>query len=531
MCAIVNELEKISCTAFLIDSLKYIEILLFYFIRRKTKGKKKLLYFTRSQCLNSYGIIFFFYSLTISYFFLQFYALIHFIGSIKNSIKNNNTATRMASTTSVKCVLCKKAFSDKTDITNHFVTEHNVPREDDVLKRYVKLRFSKNLNTGDVEGRFRMIITLGKLLKNRGALHTINREKVLVNTTRVEKVLYEFMEHQDEIDSLNSGTSNSNVFKLIMIEWFMAYFDVFINRNVNSDDALKSGSGVSFGKHSVRFRSDFKCARLKIELKENVDMDFTDVEYLPGGSDDPFETFTMIQKVLYGDFFTKINKRNEDSFQLLIEMSVEFVRHNNQIEQEHWENDSDFYTGNSDCAEQRSIKEYSVLSEGAIYVSDMIYNEAMSSMSRKVTNSFNVIGSNWSLRRIISSNTSILYNSNAEVFAPRLVKGKTSAADESAGEKEIVLTEYEKRFVEFFSSCYQTMQENQRQSNRNHKKLKALLATHQRVKIVNPIANLTEEDKKTILGFAKQWGAKMFENVSPSPPPATPELKKVNIFF
>ena len=69
----------------------------------------------------------------------------------------------------VKCILCK-SLSTPSAVRQHFVDDHNVPENDDVLNRYVQLRFSSN--TGDVARKQKVLVRLLKLLKCRVAHNT-----------------------------------------------------------------------------------------------------------------------------------------------------------------------------------------------------------------------------------------------------------------------------------------------------------------------------------------------------------------------
>ena len=99
----------------------------------------------------------------------------------------------------VKCVLCKKSFSTSSAVRQHFVDDHNIPENDEVLNRYVQLRFSSN--TGDVARKPKVLVRLLKRLKRRVTHKTINREKVKVNQMRVEKILYAFINLNDDLSS------------------------------------------------------------------------------------------------------------------------------------------------------------------------------------------------------------------------------------------------------------------------------------------------------------------------------------------
>ena len=56
----------------------------------------------------------------------------------------------------VKCILYKKGFIEKEALKSHFIDDHSVSKNDDVLNRYVDLRFS--VNTGDVAKKQEMLV-------------------------------------------------------------------------------------------------------------------------------------------------------------------------------------------------------------------------------------------------------------------------------------------------------------------------------------------------------------------------------------
>ena len=119
-----------------------------------------------------------------------------------------------------------------------------------------------------------------------------------------------------------------------------------------------------------------------------------------------------MQRILYSDFFKNLSDNLVSQFQLLIEMTVEFVKSESSELEESWENEGNFYSGDgvTQCVEQRNINEYSSFASGSIFGYDFVYSDAISILSQKVLNSYNVTDSKWSLRRIISSNLSVLYN-------------------------------------------------------------------------------------------------------------------------
>ena len=104
-------------------------------------------------------------------------------------------------------------------------------------------------------------------------------------------------------------------------------------------------------------------------------------------------------------FFKNLSDNLESQFQLLIEMTVEFVKSESSELEESWENEGNFYSGDgvTQCVEQRNINEYSSFASGSIVGYNFVYSD------EKVLNSYNVTGSNWSLGRIISNNLSVFF--------------------------------------------------------------------------------------------------------------------------
>ena len=170
-------------------------------------------------------------------------------------------------TMAVKCVLCKKSFNKKETLKNHFIEEHNVPGFDEVLNRYVNLRFSTS--TGNVERKMSMLIRLLKLLKKKVAYHTIAREKVQLSKSNIEIILDKFIDSNetDSTASIESDVSENNWNKFRIVKWLLKYYDVFINKNKDIKKEEKD-SIVSFFTNAERQFT--KCMRLKLEQKKNT---------------------------------------------------------------------------------------------------------------------------------------------------------------------------------------------------------------------------------------------------------------------
>ena len=125
-------------------------------------------------------------------------------------------------------------------------------------------------------------------------------------------------------------------------------------------------------------------------------------------------------------------------------MSVEFVRHENASAMGAvWEHEGsslfDQY-GESSCSERRNISEYMTSSFGPVASYRNVYKDCMASMKNKIGNSYNVTGSDWSLRRIIATNLSVVFNNERinRLYSPRLVKGRFSTKPISRNKSKIV---------------------------------------------------------------------------------------------
>ena len=145
--------------------------------------------------------------------------------------------------------------------------------------------------------------------QDRVAHNTKNRENVKVNQTQVEKILYAFVNlNDDSVNCVDSGYDQTCWTKLSNIKWFMRYYNVFINKSVSTDNK-QNGTMVSF--FSSEERQFSQCARLKIEQKLNATLDFTDVKDLSGvgKNTDPYECFNVYRE-FYTATFSKSSPRS-----------------------------------------------------------------------------------------------------------------------------------------------------------------------------------------------------------------------------
>ena len=96
----------------------------------------------------------------------------------------------------------------------------------------------------------------------------------------------------------------------------MRYFDVYITKSISTNE--KNGIVTFFSSEERQFSQK---SRLKVEQKANVNLDFTNVQDLPGWKDaNAYECFDSMQRILYSDFFKNLSDNFKSQFQLLIEM-------------------------------------------------------------------------------------------------------------------------------------------------------------------------------------------------------------------
>ena len=449
----------------------------------------------------------------------------------------------------VKCVLCKKKFENKDALKAHFVKDHNVPKGDKTLNRYVNLRFSNNAGEGGSTGRKYsyterklILVRLLKLLKNSISREELEREKILIDTTKIGHILSTYLNSSDDdVDSNHSNSSmetDFNVSKKNIVIWFMKFYNLFVNNNADKNlykheqEQQRKRDGDFNNKKRAAMasyydsdeRSFTKCARLKIEQKESTSLDFTKLSGKPVGaanSTSCYYSFIAVQKAIYKEFIANfdLKKASKTEFQILIEMSTEFVRTDNEEEgdddeEEDWENEGTFYTGResaTECVEQRSINEYSAFSSGSLLAPLFTYDNAMNSVSQKVLNSYNVIGSNWSLRRIISSNITILHNIDSEAFSSRLVMGKI-VNDDDDDDKPTSNAFNADRFTQLFNMCYENVQLSRKNRERAKTLLKGTLAKTSRSRN-NCLLDLHCDDRTEIKSFAEKYGHMIETNV------------------
>ena len=193
----------------------------------------------------------------------------------------------------VQCVICHLSFKKRDALRQHFIDDHSVPEGDEILNRYLELRFSSK--TSDWQRKQSMLVRLAKLLKTRAVRYTLNREKVKLKISKAEKLLNEYNYLDDVVvESVSSVESDvENYTKMAAVKWFLKYYDVFVNKSVSMEDRMDLIKLFSADEGTFTH-----CTRLKIEQKHDVNLDFrVNVPKAREGIS-PSESFTNIQKVL-----------------------------------------------------------------------------------------------------------------------------------------------------------------------------------------------------------------------------------------
>ena len=110
-----------------------------------------------------------------------------------------------------------------------------------------------------------------------------------------------------------------------------------------------------------------------------------------------------------------------------------------------------------DCNERRTTREYASLSSGHVNFK-RILNEGLGILNTKVIKTFNVVGSNWSVRRIINLNATIMYDIISFTFLSRLVKGKAEEITSTVAEGELIVDA--KKLQTLFTLLYDGVSNN-----------------------------------------------------------------------
>ena len=118
-------------------------------------------------------------------------------------------------------------------------------------------------------------------------------------------------------------------------------------------------------------------------------------------------------------------------------------------------------------------------------------------------------GSNWSLRRIVASNLSVLHNIDSKVFIQRLVKGKLPEPSQLTADQQRKQFDYG-RFTKLFHMCYEEIKITRKNQERANRMLKGVLASTLSSSSLKSndicLPSLNDQDREVIKNFSKRYG-------------------------
>ena len=435
---------------------------------------------------------------------------------------------------------------------NHIVAAHDLPEDNRFLERYVSLRFSK-FRLSQLDAKKRKMIGLIRHLQTEHLKSSSERVKRQFEHSKVAKILLaaqpSFIDGEGGInlqeDSSENPKNNKDVETASLeglsswrfsaaVKWFINMYDVITNQQQSDDNVIdenlteKQKSALRRTSASKKNNENVRVFRMKIvEKKNNVENDFRDISEF-----NPYETYLHFQQILYTHFFGEMLKKSRpiskdcsQHFHVLLEMTVEFARSDQQNQLDMWEYEGttvyDQY-GESSCSETRNLSEYLCSSHGPVSNYRNVYKESLASMKQKVGGSFNVTGSDWSLRRVVATNLSLVFDKGNSkcLYSPRLVKGKTlprKLISSSSKMKSKVVRKNRNATIKpqfsvemfeiMFCGCYEQLQMKRSMENRTKETLSLLrqkFGKSSRNTLANQsLPDLTDDDRKGIEMFAK----------------------------
>ena len=113
-----------------------------------------------------------------------------------------------------------------------------------------------------------------KVLKQKAAKYTLQRDKVKLDSNKIRQMFFNY-EKFDEADNVNSdfeATESERINRSSAVNWFLYYYNTFINTYTKNLSEEENENIANF--YTEEERHAVKCAKVKIEQKENVDLDF-----------------------------------------------------------------------------------------------------------------------------------------------------------------------------------------------------------------------------------------------------------------
>ena len=110
-----------------------------------------------------------------------------------------------------------------------------------------------------------------KVLKQKATKYTLQREKVKLDYKKIRHMFFDY-ENFDDADSVNSDFETTENERSSAVNWFLYFYNTFINTDNKNLSEEENENIANF--YTEEERHAVKCAKVKIEQKENVDLDF-----------------------------------------------------------------------------------------------------------------------------------------------------------------------------------------------------------------------------------------------------------------
>ena len=160
-----------------------------------------------------------------------------------------------------------------------------------------------------------------------------------------------------------------------------------------------------------------KTIRLKVEDKTKGGVDFSNLELDAFRTSSPLDLFLKFSSILF-EYLMGEAELSElgNSVDILLEIVVEFkrvMRDNGDV----FEYEDDEFGVVTDDRIKTNVNEYSVGAGGRVVSTFQKYHyiefkRLINAIKIKITNSYNVEGSDWVLKRVVNFNASLVYNFN-----------------------------------------------------------------------------------------------------------------------
>ena len=138
-----------------------------------------------------------------------------------------------------------------------------------------------------------------RILKTRAATNAINKIKVETGASDLESILLDssmLFENENGDGSVSSDSHlETRMWSYVsIVKWFVSHYDVVRNLEFDPSEKGRSFTALQFQPSSSDVKLGFiRTARLKIQQKDNEEVDFMELSYF-----EPYESFVFLQKVI-----------------------------------------------------------------------------------------------------------------------------------------------------------------------------------------------------------------------------------------